>query len=253
MIRDNMPSQRFVSDDESILDCAGSIESSLSAILEAVEFIRTTVIEVWVRAADAKRSVSRKDLALLQDMVKQKISGASVRINGAGFVAAPGVLSDANLYLEWWMQGAKPGNFIPLKVNLNESSETFYDYPNMPWFYKPREEGVGHVIGPYVDILGIDMYICTFSLPVYFEGRFLGIAGADVPLNNLESIVIPHLMRLDSTAVLVNDDYRIIASNSSRWLVGDFLSSSQLARATHRQVIALDHSVESWCLIICKV
>ncbi|GGX98634.1 hypothetical protein GCM10007160_27800 [Litchfieldella qijiaojingensis] len=240
-------------DEELDLLCAKSIESSVSTILDTVEQVRNTVLEIWIQNANLqKHGVSKKDLAILQASVKQLILAADVHINGAGFVAAPDVLSDAKLYLEWWRQAAKPGSFIPLKVNLDEQSDTFYDYPNMPWFYKPRDEGTGHVIGPYVDMLGVDMYICTFSLPVYYDDIFLGIAGADVPLNNLEPVVIPHLMKLSKQAVLVNDDFRVISSNTSKWLVGDFLSSFQLSRSSNCHMISLDHSVENWRLIVFK-
>ncbi|MFC3285910.1 cache domain-containing protein [Litchfieldella rifensis] len=238
-------------DEEIIRLCAKSIESSVSTILHTVEQVRNTVLEIWRNKPNLqKQGVSKKDLATLQTSVKKLISVAEVHINGAGFVVAPDILSDARLYLEWWRQGAKPGNFIPLKVNLDEHSDTFYDYPNMPWFYKPRDEEAGHVIGPYVDMLGVDMYICTFSLPVYYSDVFLGIAGADVPLNNLEPVVIPHLMRLHKPAVLANDDFRVISSNTSRWLVGDFLMSFQLSRSSNSQMISLDHSVENWRLVV---
>jgi hypothetical protein len=235
--------------DDTIRGCAGNIESSVSVIINTVEKVRADVIRLWGLAQRQRRRVARRDLAELQGTVKRLLAETDVQINGAGFVVAPGVLADARMHLEWWREGIKPGHVIPLKVNLDEGGDTFYDYPNMPWFYKPQRERVGHVIGPYVDIMGIDMYICTFSLPIVYEGQFLGIAGADVPLSNLEAVVAPHLVEKNRSLVLVNDDLRVIASNSSKCLVGNFFQPHAQSGTQSYYYITLENFVESWRLV----
>lgn len=235
--------------DDTIRACARDIEASVFVIINAVEKVRDDVIRLWGEADRQRQQVLRKDLTELQGTVKRLLSETDVQINGAGFVVAPDVLADARMHLEWWREGVKPGHVIPLKVNLNEGGDTFYDYPNMPWFYKPQVERVGHVIGPYVDMMGVDMYICTFSLPILYGDQFLGIAGADVPLNNLEAVVTPHLVQLDQPLILVNDDLRVIASNSSRYLVGEFFKPYACSGYQSCYYITLGHSVESWRLV----
>lgn len=234
---------------DSIRECARNIESSVSVIINTVEKVREDVLRLWQQALRRRRHVTRRDLGELQETVKRLLSEADVQINGAGFVVAPDVLADARLHLEWWREGVKAGHVIPLKVNLDEEGDTFYDYPNMPWFHKPQAEGVGHVIGPYVDIMGIDMYIFTFSLPIVYDDRFLGIAGADVPVGNLEAVVTRHLVEQNHPLVLVNDDMRVIASNSSEYLVGEFFKPYAYSGSQSRYYIRLDHSVESWRLV----
>ncbi|WP_148253448.1 cache domain-containing protein [Aidingimonas lacisalsi] len=235
--------------DETVRACARNIEASLSVIIDTVEKVRDDVMCLWGLAERQRQQVLRKDLAELQGTVKRLLAETDVQINGAGFVVAPDALADARMHLEWWREGVKPGHVIPLKVNLNEGGDTFYDYPNMPWFYKPQSERVGHVIGPYVDMMGVDMYICTFSLPILYDDQFLGIAGADVPLNNLEAVVTPHLVEQQQPLILVNDDLRVIASNSSRYLVGDFFKPYSYSGTQAYYYITLGHSVESWRLV----
>ncbi len=235
--------------DEAIRDCARGIERSVSVIINTVEKVREDVFRLWAFGERKRSHVKRKDLAELQGTVRRLLAEADVHINGAGFVVAPDVLADARLHLEWWREGVKPGHVIPLKVNLDEGGDTFYDYPNMPWFHKPQAEGVGHVIGPYVDIMGIDMYICTFSLPIVYDDRFLGIAGADVPLSNIEAVVTRHLVEQDRPLILVNDDMRIIASSSSSYVVGDFFKPHAYSGSQSCYHITLDQSVESWRLV----
>ncbi|MCK0745962.1 cache domain-containing protein [Chromohalobacter nigrandesensis] len=229
--------------------CAKNIEESVYVIVNTAEKVRDDIIRLWGLAERQRQQVLKKDLAELQGTVKRLLSETNVQINGAGFVVAPNVLADTRLHLEWWRDGVKPGHVIPLRVNLDEGGDTFYDYPNMPWFYKPRCEGVGHVIGPYVDMMGVDMYICTFSLPIVYDGQFLGIAGADVPLNNLEAVVTPHLVEQNQPLILVNDDLRVIASNSSRYLVGEFFKPFSHSSSQSYYYITLGHSVESWRLV----
>lgn len=229
--------------------CAKDIEASLFTIINTVEKVRDDVLRLWDVAIRQRSHVLKKDLSELQATVRGLLLESDVQINGAGFVAAPGALADANLHLEWWREGMKPGHFIPLKVNLNEGGDTFYDYPGMPWFYKPEREGVGHVIGPYVDMMGVDMYICTFSLPIIHGQAFIGIAGADVPLNTLEAVVVPHLMGYEDPIILVNDDLRIISSNSPAYLVGEFFRPHRHSGRQSYYHIDLGHSVESWRLV----
>ena len=41
-------------------------------------------------------------------------------------------------------------------------------------------------MGPYVDALGTDCYLLTFTAPVLSGGVFLGVVGADVPVSRFE-------------------------------------------------------------------
>lgn len=85
---------------------------------------------------------------------------------------------------------------------------------------RPRRTGSRHVAGPYVDVHGTDGYMLTFTVPMEVDGRFLGVAGADVLVTRFESVV---LGRLGRHAVLANEEGRVVVSTSSRWITGCLL------------------------------
>jgi hypothetical protein len=132
--------------------------------------------------------------------------------DGAGFVAAPGVITGKDRHLEWWQRTASgdggPDEFARIRLNLDPESIDLYDYLDMDWFTIPQREGRPHVYGPYIDFSGADRYVVTMTVPVTGAraagepepggpatgvpptgvpatvGReFLGVAGADIRMS----------------------------------------------------------------------
>ena len=71
---------------------------------------------------------------------------------------------------------------------------------------------------------GTGRYLLTLTAPLVDGGEFLGVVGADVPVNRFEN----HLLRaLDPgvDAVVLNAEARVVLSTSPRWLVGDLLAA----------------------------
>jgi hypothetical protein len=143
---------------------------------------------------------------------------------GCGVVVAPGLLADAERHLEWWERGAG-GVPVRLVLDLDPAGEDSYDYPAMAWFVVPRAEGRRAVQGPYVDFRGANRYVFTFAVPVTDGAAFLGIAGADVGVHDLEPALLAALDGLPGPAVVVAPDRRVVVANSGRWTVGARLRS----------------------------
>lgn len=93
----------------------------------------------------------------------------------------------------------------PMTLNFNRRSESFYNYQSMPWFARPKNTGSNVVVGPYVDLYGADMYIMAFSLPIHVDGRFVGIAGADIALHRFERILLSSLIKMENEALIVQE------------------------------------------------
>ncbi|GHI01960.1 hypothetical protein Scel_02810 [Streptomyces cellostaticus] len=74
--------------------------------------------------------------------------------------------------------------------------------------------------GPYVDYLCSDEYSLTLSAPVEIEGRFAGVAAADVYLRHFEAAILPLQRRLPRPAHLVNARGRVAASSDPAHLAG---------------------------------
>lgn len=153
--------------------------------------------------------------------------------DGAGIVAAPGVVAGKDRHLEWWQRTADgeggPDGFTRIRLNLDPESIDLYDYLTMDWFTSPWREGRPHVYGPYIDFSGADRYVVTLTVPVADDStanhgsadrEFLGVAGADIRMSHLEPELLAILRSVPSPAVLVTGERRVVAANTPHWISG---------------------------------
>jgi hypothetical protein len=143
----------------------------------------------------------RSDVETLRPAIFALLGDHADLVNGAGVVTAPGLLADAERWLEWWW-GVGPE---PLRVNLDPAAPDFYDYTTTEWFAATAPG----TAGPYVDYACTNEYAITLSVPV----PGFGVAAADVLVASLERRVLPALVGLDRPTALTNGAGRIIASN----------------------------------------
>src|SRR5918997_6319634 len=134
-------------------------------------------------------------------------------------VFAPGALADTRSWLEWW-RSAAPAAPVFLNASLDPADPDYYDYERAEWYTTPRDTGERWIAGPFVDHSGTNEHILTLTLPVVRDDAFLGVAGADIAVGEIEAIGGAALAALDGEAALVNHRGRIIATNSPRRLVG---------------------------------
>ncbi|GAA1507049.1 cache domain-containing protein [Nocardioides humi] len=174
------------------------------------------------RALADRAAPRRTDLGPVEPLVVPVLGDRSQPVQGAGFVAAPGVLRDAEWWLEWFACDTD-GRPQRLVTHSEPQAIGFYDYEHLPWFVVPRETGGRHVTGPYVDYLCTEEYTLTFTVPVLVGGDFRGVAGADIAVKNAEQALLPSLRACGSGVAVVNNFGRILSSNSGRHLCGDLL------------------------------
>ncbi|MFF9019688.1 PDC sensor domain-containing protein [Streptomyces eurythermus] len=197
---------------------AAQVGGALEAVFEAVAATRAETTALLRRvAAEGRRPVSR-DLAALRPGLHARLARDAI-VSGAGFVAAPGLLADAPVWLEWWQSGAD-GVVRPLLLDLDPGRSAYSDYTHWDWFALPRDTGRRAVAGPYVDYLCSAEYSLTVSEPVCAQGRFAGVAAADVYLRHFEAAVLPLLRGLPRPAHLVNAHGRVAASADAAHLAG---------------------------------
>ena len=136
-------------------------------------------------------------------------------------------------WLEWWQSGSD-GDVRPLLLDLDPEQSAYADYTHWDWFALPRDTGERAVAGPYVDYLCSDEYSLTLSAPVQMEGRFAGVAAADVYLRHFEAAVLPMLRRLPGPAHLVNARGRVTASADPAHLAGSLTKGPDFAAVLQR-------------------
>jgi len=145
---------------------------------------------------------------------------------GAGVIFSVACIQDAGGVLEWWVRDG--GNRIDkLGFDLAPEGNSFYDYEQLPWFYVAARTGRPTIAGPYVDYLGFNEYIMTCTVPCYVRGQFIGVAGCDLRVRDLEQVFIPMIRSVPGDAALVNgNEDRVILGNSGRFLVGERIKSA---------------------------
>lgn len=129
---------------------------------------------------------------------------------GAGYVAGRDALADRQLYLAWWQGDDQQ----LLGESEAPASGDPFDYTRREWFRVPHETGSRHVTGPYVDYVCTDEYVVTCTMPVRVGERMVGVVGADVLVETLESLLLPVLSAAGAT--LVSHHGRAIVSADHR-------------------------------------
>jgi hypothetical protein len=193
-----------------------------AVVTTAVERVFACVDELRAPALAALGEGAAQGASDLEERARALLAAPGQLAVGLGLVAAPAPGRDVRLL--WWQAESAGDRIAALRPDLRPASLDFYDYTATDWFDVPRRTGRRHVVGPYVDVHGTGRYLLTLTGPLVAAGEFLGVVGADVPVNRFEN----HLLRaLDPgvDAVVLNDEARVVLSTSPRWLVGDLLGA----------------------------
>ena len=217
-----MPADRRSPDESAlplvIADVAEELAAPVERVFAEIAVIAQDLADVATAVEGRGRRVRAADLAVITPVADGTLTSDGSLV-GAGVVMNPGYLEDAERYLEWRQLG-RDGRPKPLLLDVDPDSDDPYDYWEMEWFRVPRDEGRRMVGGPYFDYRGTDRFGLTFAVPVRVGGRFVGVAGADVPLAELESELLPVLRRLHQRAALVNHENRVVTANTPHYSTG---------------------------------
>ena len=63
------------------------------------------------------------------------------------------------------------------------------DLEHTTWYYTPIKRGRPSWVGPYTAHFLGEMWICSYLVPIYKSGAFIGVLGMDIPLDTLVSLV----------------------------------------------------------------
>lgn len=196
---------------------------------------------IFARAGELAQAVAdrfengppRRAALGIEERVMRLLGSHELPLAGSGFVAAPGVLRDAEYWLEWWT--AVPGEGLDGVRRLTQPTSPgtlgFRDYTVLPWYAGPRDTGRGCLTGPYVDYLCTDQHTLTFTRPVLADGAFVGVVGLDVLAETVErQLTAPGGMPAGpgDVLVIVNAGGRVIASTDPMLVTGDLMRGVRL-------------------------
>ena len=229
-----------------VAEVGAVVTEVLERVFGTVGEVRDQALARFGEAGDTGTAVHRDDVHGLRDPLRELLLTPGCVPVGLGVIVAPEVVDGEPLCLEWWQCGPGPAAPTRLEVDLNSHSVGFYDYVAAPWFEVPQRTGRRHVVGPYVDVHGTDRYVLTFTEPVLADGRFLGVAGADVPIGRFESLVLSRLGDLPAELVVVGEEDRVVLSTSPRWLVGSLLRPGDGPDGTAADLPGLPWRLFAW-------
>ena len=195
-----------------------------AAVADVVERVFATVdlLQEPARRSFGATGPSPGEAPSLDELVEDLLAVPGQLAVGLGLVAAP----DGAVRLQWWQADAGAGRLRALEPDLDPGSAGYYDCTAAEWFDVPRRTGRRHVVGPYVDVHGTGRYVLTLTSPVLVGGRFVGVVGADVPVDRFETHLLDRLGPVRDAFVLLDDDGRVVLSTAARWLVGDLVRAA---------------------------
>ena len=222
-----------------------SITALVEGVFDSLDRIAQAMAGLWDGLESQGTAAQSTDLAGLRDAVLGELDRQGSIFNGTGVVVADSVLADRPRYLEWWRRDSREVQARKLMLDMNPHSEYFYDYSTMDWFTAARDRDTRWIHGPYLDYMGVDLYVCTFSMPIRSgRGRFLGVAAADVPLASLDAALMPAFRSSRRPQALVNAEGRVIIANHPDHVTGSRLRTgpapSRPVPATPWALYALD-------------
>lgn len=211
-------------------------------VLVAAETITTQIEQavapasIWAEAVrDFLRAPEHRTRSEIDEYVEALVSPALTKPNGtplagAGFVARPGLLSDAEWHLAWWLRPDSTAS-APRRLEAveNPSALDFRDYTLLEWWQQPELTGQRHLTGPYVDYVCTDVYTLTLTLPLHDGDDMLGVVGVDLAVEDIEERLIPALDATSETVVLTNRHGRVVTSSRGQLSPGTILAEPEFA------------------------
>ena len=190
----------------------GTIATALTPVLELARE-QAGRFHALYEEVTARRggTILREDLSALDAGFHELIARFGHLVCGVGAVPARDVLADVSLWLQWWTNEPAGPRF--LECDWDPQSPTFYDYPEAEWFREPTARLEPWTAGPFFDEGGANIHLVTVSAPVLVDGRAIGVAAADMRVDQIDALCRPALQRVGARAVLVSRDGRIVSSS----------------------------------------
>jgi len=154
---------------DELAETAGRVRAALEEIFGRIAPIGAAFAAQRRACLAAGTELTPDRLTGVREIIWRQL-GLLPSADGAGIVAAPGVVAGRERHLEWWQRTASGDDasegYSRIRLNLDPESIDLYDYLDMDWFTVPRADGRRYVYGPYIDFSGADRSILAMTIPV---------------------------------------------------------------------------------------
>lgn len=217
-----------------VTQAANALTSWTIGLSNEIKTLSQEATSLLERNLAKKPKVDRLAMVGLDKLSREFLAKNTLAVGAGVFFAAEYVEEDCQ-GLEWWYRDELRA-IRRLDFDLTPGSDRYYDYEHLPFFSNAASTGEQTLWGPYIDYLGIEEYILTFTTPFSIRGNFTGVAGCDIRLKDLEPLILPTLRTIPNNAALVNASNRVILGNSGMYLVGERIKSD----SPNQSRVALD-------------
>jgi len=158
-------------------------------------------------------TVSSGELKQLDLAMTNNLATFRAEVCGVTVTVTPGLLDDRALWMHWWVNdGSTQKQLLP---DLDPLSATFYDYTVADWYTTPTQREATWLSDPYYDDGGANADIVTISVPAAWGGELIGVATADIDLDQIGELCSPALRRIGRPAALVTATGVVVASTEA--------------------------------------
>jgi signal transduction histidine kinase len=191
-------------------------ETIVRELIQSAE-LHAARIEVLLREVAQIASTTASQLTIdgdISERVAFEILRSNVTSNplvfGAALAFKPGEFSGRQLFGPYvYRQGKDLTEIVSTELDYN------YTQPEWDWWHLPRKALTGVWTEPYFDEGGGNIYMTTFSAPFFREGRFIGVATIDVPLEPLKQLISSLQGEQGQRFLLLSAQQRILYSDNT--------------------------------------
>jgi len=220
-----------------VVHAADALTAWISGVSTRTNELARNVASLLEQNLAGKSQVDKAAMAGLDEVAREFLAKNSFAVGAGTFFAAESV-GEGGRAFEWWFR-KNSGGTERLDADRTPGSHRYYDYERLPFFSTAAATGEQTLSGPYLDYLGFEEYILSFTAPFSVRGNFTGVAGCDIRIKDLEPLIMPNLRAIPMDAALINASNRVILGNSGMYLVGERLKPG--ARNQHRMPLDVPH------------